>query len=453
MRAVLLSVALLILSYALLLAGNGLQFVALSLRGGIEGFSTESLGLITSAYFAGFWFGAIYGDRLIRYCGHSRTFAILASVMSATALAYPLWSDPAGWILLRLVAGLCSSGLAIVVESWLNAASTNDVRGRVLSVYMVASMGGLATGPLLSNTGTAEGFYLFVLVSILISLSLVPILMSRADAPKPTDLPGPQGDGLSMWSLARMAPLSVIGMALTAAAQGSFLGLGPVFADQVGLSPAIASGFFSITVAAGLVLQYPCGWLSDRYDRRLTILGATLVCTVSGIVLWGMIPERMVNGAGLAGLSLTGAFLVGGVTLPVYALLIAYTNDRMPPNQLVQAAGALMFAYGIGSSIGPIAASWLMGRYGPESLFGYCGLTMAVLALFCTFRMAVRQTPGTDDQTGFVAVAPAATVMSADPRYEDDQLSFDFDARPRLTDPVEQETQADMPAGHPVHQS
>lgn len=432
MRAVLLSVALLITSYSLLLAGNGLQFVALSLRGGIEQFSTASLGLMTSAYFAGFGCGALYGDRLIGHVGHSRAFAILASVMSAVALAYPLWSDEAVWIGLRLVSGICSAGLGIVVESWLNAASTNQVRGRVLSVYMVCSMGGLAAGPLLSNIGRADGFLLFVLVSILVSLSLVPILMSRADAPAPTEAPGVAGlsdDGMSILKLARLAPFGVVGMVLTAAAQGSFLGLGPVYADQVGLSASLVSGFFSITVLAGLVLQYPCGWISDRIDRRLTILVVTAVCAAAGLILYVMLARQLRDiQADVAGLSMIGAFLAGGITLPIYAMLVAYTNDRIPANELVQAAGALLLAFGVGSSIGPIVAARLMELYGPEALFGFCGGIMAVLALFGLYRMGRRPTPSLDDQTDFVAVSPTTTVLSVDPRYEEEQLSFDFQA-------------------------
>jgi len=76
-------VAALLASVAVLLTGNGLQNTLLPIRAQIEGFSTFSIGVLGSLYFAGFAAGCLLGPWLIERIGHIRTFAAMAAIATA----------------------------------------------------------------------------------------------------------------------------------------------------------------------------------------------------------------------------------------------------------------------------------------------------------------------------------------------------------------------------------
>jgi len=421
MRSVLLSVAALIGSFGLLLAGNSLQFIALGQRAAIEGFPTLAMGLINTAYFAGYAVGSLYASRMVDTVGHIRTFAALASAVSGIVLCHVVLADPLAWGIMRFVTGLCFAGLYTVVESWLNARATNEVRGRVLSVYGATAFLGFSIGPLLANLGPEDGQFVFIATSILISFALVPVTVTRASAPVSGARQGEDfGSGTySLWRLYRETPLGMVGIVLVGMVQGAFLSSAPLFAEARDFSTALLSAFVSLTLVSGMLAQYPLGWLSDRLDRRLTILW---------IAAAGAVAALFAALAGQAGalLLFASSMVMGAAIFPLYAVLVAYTNDWIPENALVQAAGAIQLSYGIGSMVGPSAAAITMDAVGPFGMFACIGATMALLSAFTIFRMWRRGPVDASAQTDFVAVAPTTGSLGFDPRIEDDQLSFDF---------------------------
>lgn len=172
---------------AFLVLGNGLQGTLIGVRAGIEGMDEVTIGVVMSAYFVGFVAGSMYVPKLVHGVGHIRTFAALASIDSAVALAFAIFVSPAAWIALRAVHGACYAGLIIVVESWLNAAAERHDRGRLLAVYSIVLYAAWAGGQPLIDVAPATGFLLFCLVSICMSLALVPITLTRADVPGVVD--------------------------------------------------------------------------------------------------------------------------------------------------------------------------------------------------------------------------------------------------------------------------
>ena len=155
--------------------GDGIQTTLLGVRATLEEFSTQTTGLVMTGYFVGFLIGSIMGPKLVKNVGHIRVFAALASILSAAMLLHSLFVEPLTWFAIRLVNGFAVAGLYIVVESWLNDIATNRTRGQLLSVYMVIVLGGMAAGQFLLNLADPAGFELFILVSVLVSVSLVPI--------------------------------------------------------------------------------------------------------------------------------------------------------------------------------------------------------------------------------------------------------------------------------------
>lgn len=388
----------LLLGVMLLMVGNGIQGTLLGIRGAIEGFSTYEISIVMSAYFAGFLVGSKLAPAMIRKVGHVRVFAALGSLISAVLVVYPVAADWVVWTALRVLIGFCFSGIYITAESWLNNAATNETRGQALSAYMIVQMLGIIASQAILNVGDPSGFVLFVIPSVLVSLAFMPILLAPTPAPtfestKP----------LSFRALFRISPLGCAGMLLTGGVFSAMFGMASVWGAMKGLSVRDISIFVGALYVGGLVLQYPIGWLSDRMDRRL------LITSLSGVAAVAML------GAGLFDLPfwayLGAALLLGGITNPVYALLIAYTNDFLSKDDMAAASAGMIFLNGFGAIFGPLVTGWLMQQVGPGGFFLFISALFAGLTAYAVWRMTRRAAPAGTAPSPFIV--PTASSVAA----------------------------------------
>ncbi len=396
----LLTLTFLLIGFGLLQMGNALQGTLLAVRGGLEGFDATSIGLLMSGYFAGMCLGSFGAGKLIEQAGHIRVFAALASLGSASALGHLLVIDPVAWIALRTLTGFCFAGLIIVVESWLNASASPDSRGRILSIYSICSMGAGIVGQLLFSTATPGTFTLFVLVSLLMSVALVPISLSRASAP----IPEGKQEAPSIKRLWHFSPFGAVAMLLKGATFGAFFGLAPIYAQRVGLSLSQIGLLMAAFSLGGVLLQYPLGLLSDRVNRRLL---AILLSGVSAAICVAI---------GLAGalsfsLTLVAFALVGAAILPNTSIIVAHVNDRAPATALIAVAGGLVLMQGIGAVLGPILAGGAMESMGPSGLMFLLAVIQAGIAAFGLVRIYLVEGVAQDDKAVF-SPAPIVPVMA-----------------------------------------
>jgi len=175
----------LLLGMGVLMLGAGLQSTLLGLRATAEGFPPQVTGIIMSGYYVGYLAGTAAAPRLLRQVGHIRVFAALAAVASATILVQAAFVEPVVWVAMRLTSGVCFAGIYVVAESWLNDRATPAHRGRLLSVYMLVLYVGLGAAQFLILPANPNTTTPFMLVSVLISLSMVPIVVSAQQAPEP----------------------------------------------------------------------------------------------------------------------------------------------------------------------------------------------------------------------------------------------------------------------------
>jgi len=379
------------------MVAHGLQGTLIPLRAALEEFPTAATGAVMSGYFVGMLAGSVLSPALVRQVGHVRVFAALASLASVSVLMHALFVEVVFWTAMRVVTGFCYSGMYIVVESWLNQQATNRTRGRLLSLYMVTMFAGAAAGQLLLNAADPGGFDLFVVVSILVSLALVPLLLAARPGPRPR-----RSQRLTVAELYRASPLGVVAAALTGVIHGGLFGMGAIYAREIGLEVAEVAWFMALAMIGGLCSQWPLGWLSDRLDRRRVMLGAALV---------GGTAPAMVLGLAEPGGTVAFAmmFVLGAAALPLYSLCISQVNDYLSPRQMVGASGTLVFVTGCGLIAGPLAAAFALETIGPSG-FLVCLVTVhAVLAGFIVFRMARRAAKPVEEQAGYV---PAGTRSS-----------------------------------------
>ena len=390
----------LLLGVMLLMIGNGIQGSLLGIRGMIEGFTTFQLSVVMSAYFLGFLAGSRITPEMIRRVGHVRVFAAMGSLISAVIVLFPMLPDWQAWALMRVLIGFCFSSIYITSESWLNNLATNETRGQALSAYMIVQMIGIISSQALLNVADPRGFELFVIPSVLVSLAFLPMLLA------PTPAPTFQSTkGLTFRRLFSISPLGCVGMLLTGGIFSAMFGMASVWGSMEGLSVKQISLFIGVMYLGGLILQYPLGLASDRMDRRHLIFGLSVAGAVVMLAAGAFGPPFSVL--------LVASFLLGGVTNPLYALLIAYTNDFLGKDDMPAASAGMIFLNGFGAIFGPLATGWLMVHIGPGGFFLFIGVLFALLAAYAAWRMSRRAAPSKSAATANLSPNASALAVGA----------------------------------------
>jgi MFS family permease len=360
----------------LLMISNGLLTTLLTLRGSGLGFSDSVIGLVQSGYPVGSLLGCLIAPRLIMRVGHIRVFAALASVASGAALVHLVTFDPWSWGAMRLMVGFCFSGLYIVSESWLNGSASNKSRGSILSIYFIVQTGGITAGQLLLNISSPEGILLFIVVSILISFSLVPMLVSASTTP-PYELP----ERISLPELFRLSPMGLTGSFINGVSQAALYVAFALYGKGIGLSSGSIGVMLGFMTLGGMLFQFPLGKISDLMDRRLVIVGAPCLSIPVCLVLASM--EHPADELPMLYLLV---ILLGGLTLPIYSVCMAHMNDHLKPSQVVAASGTLVLILAAGMTIGPTLGGVSIEHYGPEGIFYLLSLTATLTVMTGLFR-------------------------------------------------------------------
>lgn len=316
-------------------------------------------------------------------------------MISAVMILYPTLTDPWIWTIGRVVIGFCFSAVYVTAESWLNDASDNANRGKALSLYMIVMTVGIVVSQYLLLTGDPSGFVLFVIPSVLVSIAITPILLSISPVPA-FDTTKP----MTLRDLVNVSPLGCVGMFLLGGVFAAQFGMSAVYGTQAGLSVAQISTFVSTFFVGAVLLQYPIGWLSDRMDRRQLILAVAVVGAVGSLI-------GLALGGNFAML-LVSAFVVGGMSNPLYSLLVAHTNDFLDHDDMAAASGGLVFINGLGAVAGPLIVGALMEQVGPGGFYMFTAVLFATLVGYAAYRMTQRAALSSDDTGAYVAMSQAA---------------------------------------------
>ncbi|MDF3413465.1 MFS transporter [Sulfitobacter sp. M57] len=392
----------LLLGMGLLMVGNGMQGTLLGIRGALEGFSTFEMSIVMSCYFVGFLGGSRMAPGMIRRVGHVRVFAALASLISAVMILYPTFPNIVIWSLGRILIGFCFSAVYVTAESWLNNAADNSNRGQALSLYMIVQTLGIVIAQALLLTADPSGFILFVIPSVLVSIAITPILLSISPTPA-FDTTKP----MSLRELVNFSPLGCVGMFLLGGVFSAQFGMAAVYGAEAGLSVAQISMFVATFFVGSVVLQYPIGWISDRMNRRTLIAIVSVIGALGsfvGMFLGHVFPILLVS-----------AFIVGGMSNPLYSLLIAHTNDFLEHEDMAAASGGMVFINGLGAILGPVITGWMMGTaLGPGGFYLFTAVLFIVLAFYATYRATQRAGIAVEDTGDFVALTASATVVAVE---------------------------------------
>lgn len=411
MVAILIPVAALFLSFGILLAGNGLQGTLLPVRAGIEGFSPFIIGVMGASFYLGYILSCFFAPRVVARVGHIRSFTVFGTVASAAQLMHVVWVDPVAWWGLRFITGACLCGLYMVMESWINERAGKEHRGRILSFYQIVNLGAVTVGQMLLNLYEPAGFELFVVASVLVSIALVPVALTRTAAPQPL-----QQVRIRIPRVYAISPVGMIACLTVGLVNGAIWTIVPLFAQSALASIAELSLFMSLIIVGGAIFQWPLGRWSDFVDRRWVIIA---ICVGGGVSALALMAFGDLARAAMYAL----AFVYGGFTFALYAIAIAHANDQAEPEDFVEIASTLILVFSIGAVVGPMLASAVVEVAGPNSFFAYSAVIHFLTAGFAFYRMQRRAATASEDKDDFIPVPRASPeVISIDPRAPDEDV-------------------------------
>lgn len=398
MKQRILPIAALLLGSGFLLFAGGVNALVLPLRGTEEGFTALSLGLLGTGWAIGYILGCLFVPRLVARVGHIRSFSVMAACAGIAVLASLLIIHPAAWILLRAISGFCFAGAAMIVEGWLSERSEPSTRGTIFGVYTMVNLGATTAGQMILAAGGASGFFFFVLAAMFYMLAVIPTAVSSSQSPKPL-----YRVKLDIGTLYRNSPLAVVAVFMVGLSNSAFGTLSAVYATGIGLDLTTVTLFASVPILAGALVQVPVGYLSDRVDRRVVLIGVSAVALAADLVFIVAHPQDTT-------IALAVAAVLGATIFSMYPAIVAHANDHADPEDYVLTTGGLLLVFGLGSIIGPLIAGFLMGAIGLGGLFQTMAAAHILIIVYGVWRMTQRGAVALDDKTVFVPSAPTRTV-------------------------------------------
>jgi len=395
--------------FGIIVISHGFQGNLLGIRSVIENFNFIATGTIMSSYFVGFFIGATMVPKLVTKVGHIRVFAAFASMASLSSLIHIVFVDPYVWIVARFLTGFSMIGIFIIVESWLNDRANNKTRGKVLSLYMFITYAGMALGNFLLNISNPRQYEPFILISLLFSIALIPILLTKRKPPK-----FKKTSSIKIKELFRISPFGSVSMFCTGFILAPIFSLLSVYAITMKLTIFETSLLLVGVMLAGALFQWPIGSLSDKYDRRKIIIGSSIIAVIfalSAILVSGIgnsLPNLFMEStvsfnyfSTTIDKSKLFIFLIlfAGVTLPLFSLTLALVNDYIPKEKFVAAGGGLNIIFGLGAMAGPVMCSTLMHFLGPNGFFVHILIFLFTIIIFGFYRLHQREIENNPEST------------------------------------------------------
>ena len=372
----------LFLSVILLQLSNGGVGPLDALSGIALGFSTAEIGLLGSAHYLGFFIGCWWAPRLMGDVGHSRAFAVFTAIGAIGLLMHFLIIDPLAWAIMRIAAGFCIAGSYTVIEAWLHAKLTNEIRGRAMGTYRVVDMGASLAAQMVISVLEPASYVSYNILALVCCAAIIPLTLTKATQPSMPDAPRLRPKLAMLRS-----PLAVAGVIVAGITSASFRMVGPVYGQEIGLTQAQIGWFLAAFVAGGALAQLPMGWLADKFDRRWVLIwisGGSIVACVATASFGGPPTMTLVLGA-----------FAGFVTFPVFSIASAHANDFANDDERVELAASLMFFFAVGAIAAPYIASMLIAGFGPSALFVLISVGHGFLVAFGLWRMSARPTEDT----------------------------------------------------------
>ena len=353
-----------------------------AISGQALGFTPVEIGLLASGHFAGFLLGCVFGPLLVRRAGHSRAFAVMAGAAVISIIAHPLIPDALFWAAIRVLSGFSVAGCYTLIESWLQAKITNDIRGRVFSIYRLVDMSGQIMANAIIATLTPASYVSYNLIAIIMCFAILPLALTQSKEPEL-----PERISYQPFFALRISPLAGLGVVVAGLSTATFGSVGPIYAIAVGLDLSQIALFLVVSTIGGMASQLPAGILADKISRRTVLLVFSIMA--SALCLLMMLPVADITIAGVS-LVYVMSFLFGFTTFPIYSICAAHASDFVTQDRMITLSASLIFLYASGAIVSPLLAGLIIEQFGASMMFSMIAGAHIMLMLFTIYRNFVR---------------------------------------------------------------
>ena len=387
------AVASIILSMGLMATGNGVMFAYIPLKLAFEGFAPWVAGTMITALAGGGIVGCLLTGVLVRRVGHARVFAALVALVILSVLMIALRTEPVTWILARALYGFAMTGLFIISQSWLNDASENVWRGRIIAIFYMTYVIAIGAGGYVLKFIELETLQGPLLGIFFAALAILPVSLTRLRTPPP-----PEAVSVAVAAVWRISPVGLLGLLAVGGLTMLVAGFAPIYAAGEGYAKEDIALLLFLMQFGMIGVQYPLGAISDRTDRRYVLLAACAIVIGSAAV------ASQVSGTTLVWLILIFAIWSGG-TETIYAVANAHANDRAEPQYYVSLSSTLLVAWSISGFVLPGIATALTQVAGLQA-FMYVAMAVAALyAAFVAYRLTRREPAPLGDQEPYCPIS------------------------------------------------
>jgi MFS family permease len=371
------SLSALLVSIIFVQVGSGSLGPLDALSGLTLGFSSTSIGYLGSAHFVGFFFGCVFSPYIVVRSGHARAFAVMGAMSTISIVLHPVLSEVWFWVLLRIISGFAVAGSYTVIESWLQSKLNKENRGTVFSVYRMVDMSGTLLSQLVIAGLTPAHYVSYNLIAVAACMALIPLALTQNTAPSL-----PKAPSFQPFFVFKLSPLAALGVIVVGLTNSSFRMVAPVYAAQSGLSKQGIAMFLALAIVGGLIAQMPAGIIADRINRRITLIGFSIL-SVGACFL---ISSEMVSEIGGIPFVYIGSFLFGFATLPIYSICASHASDFAQKEDMLALSASLIFFFALGAVVSPSFAGYLIDTYGPSAMFTFIMAAHVALLVFTVWR-------------------------------------------------------------------
>lgn len=362
------------------------------------------IGAMTGIYYAGLVCGSFKIESFIMRVGHIRAFSALASALAVVSLLHGIFYNMPLWLMLRFIGGFGTAGIFVVIESWLLCNSTAATRGRVLSLYMIVFYASEALGQLLINLAKPDDLLLYGIVTMLCSLSVIPLSMTYVALPH-FDEPST----MKLKELYKKTTSGIFGCFFAGMMLSATYALFPILFFNLYGDTSKVSFFMFCLIFGGMALQYPVGKISDIIERRLVVIAISCFIILMCLLLFALMKHYLV--------SLVLVAIFGGLASTIYPVSISYACDVLEAKDIVAGIQSLLLAYSIGAMLGPFVAPVFMQIFHEKGLFIYFITISGCIVSIFTWRKTQRESPPQEEP--FQMMTQTTPIMAEiDPRAE-----------------------------------
>ena len=315
-----------------------------------------------------------------------RRIGLIPLMLSAVLLlivctiTIPLWDSVWWWGLLRIGWGVAGTALFFGSEFWVVTNAPDHLRGRIVGGYVAVLSASYMLGPLMLRALGIDTMLIFIIPTIIIALSAIPLILGRHAAPQPKkDEPVSVARTLKFFV---SDPLVIWGVVLFGVIEFGAMGLITVWGLRSGLEQVYAVGLAFWLATGSLLFQLPIGWAADRFERRkLLALGGAIAALAPLAILIMNVPVWGLN---------TLIVIWGGVAVGFYSVALTELGARYQGNVMAQANAAVTLAYSLGALFTPSSFGLAMDLIPPDGLLW---LAMLAAAAYLTLALLRLQAP------------------------------------------------------------